>query len=218
MKAVQVQVMRIEDLVRESGDAELIEQVNVRREELHALEAQYDHFLEGLDVLGELSDEDRVILRVVRMLGECELTVPEDFTKIVQQYIHKWSATNRLRRSLDRMEEQNLTDVFAQAMLENNLPPQFIYVALQESGFENQAVEPTTGFGIAKGMWQFIPSTARRYGLRTRPLVELPVQDPMDDRFKPEAAARAAAHYLRDIYSKDAGFQPSRDGLIQLGP
>jgi len=50
--------MRIEDLVRESGDAELIEQVNVRREELHALEAQYDHFLEGLDVLGELSDED----------------------------------------------------------------------------------------------------------------------------------------------------------------
>ena len=53
-------------------------------------------------------------------------------------------------------------------------------------------------------MSQFIPSTARRYGLRTGPLVELPIHDPKDDRFKPELAARAAARYLRDIYSKEA--------------
>jgi soluble lytic murein transglycosylase-like protein len=102
------------------------------------------------------------------------------------------------------MQAQNLTEVVSQAMLENQLPPQFLYVALQESGFDNQAIGPKTRFGIAKGMWQFIPSTARQYGLRTGPLVELPIHDPKDDRFKPELAARAAARYLRDIYSKDA--------------
>lgn len=205
MKAVQLQVARIEDLVRDSGDVKLIDEAKKRREEVKALEAQYDQFLEDLDVLGpDLSEKDRVILRVARMLGECELTMPPDFTDAVKSYIHKWRVTNRLRRSLERMQEQNLTEVVSRAMLENHLPPQFLYVALQESGFDNRAIGPKTRFGIAKGMWQFIPSTARRYGLRTGPLVELPVHDPKDERFMPELAARAAARYLRDIYSKDA--------------
>jgi len=205
MKAVQLQVARIEDLVRGSDNAELIDEAKSRREEVKALEAQYDQFLEDLDVLGpDLSEKDRVILRVARMLGECELTMPPDFADAVKDYIHKWRVTNRLRRSVERMQEQNLTKVVSQAMLDNHLPPQFLYVALQESGFDNKAIGPKTRFGIAKGMWQFIPSTARRYGLRTGPLVELPIHDPKDDRFKPELAARAAARYLRDIYSKDA--------------
>jgi len=205
MKVVELQVARIEDLVRDSGDLQLIDEVKKRREEVKALEAQYDRFLEDLDVLGpDLSEEDRVILRVARMLGECELTMPPDFTDAVKSYIQKWRVTNRLRRSVERMQEQNLTEVVSRAMLENHLPPQFLYVALQESGFDNKAIGPKTRFGIAKGMWQFIPSTARRYGLRTGPLVELPIHDPKDDRFKPELATRAAARYLRDIYSKEA--------------
>jgi len=205
MKAVQVQVARLEDLVRGSSDVTLIDEAKKRREEVKALEAQYDQFLDDLDLLGpDLSDEDRVILRVARMFGECELTMPPDFADAVKSYIRKWRLTNRLRRSVERMQAQNLTEVVSQAMLENQLPPQFLYVALQESGFDNQAIGPKTRFGIAKGMWQFIPSTARQYGLRTGPLVELPIHDPKDDRFKPELAARAAARYLRDIYSNDA--------------
>lgn len=205
MKAIEVQVARIEDLVRDSGDAELIDEANNRRDEVRALEAQYDQFLVELDVLGpDLSDQDRVILRVARMLGECELTMPPDFTDVVKSYIHKWRQTNQLRRGVTRMQNQALTEVISKTMLDHHLPPQFLYVALKESGFNSQAVGPKTRFGIAKGMWQFIPSTARRYGLRTGPLVELPVHDPRDDRFKPELATRAAARYLRDIYSKEA--------------
>lgn len=205
MKTIEVQVARIEDLVRESGDTELIDEAESRREEVEALEAQYDQFLADLDVLGpDLSDQDRVILRVARMLGECELTMPPDFVDVVKSYIHKWRLTNQLRRSVERMQELNLTGVITKAMLDNHLPPQFLYVAAKESGFDSQAIGPKTRFGIAKGIWQFIPSTARRYGLRTGPLVELPVHDPRDDRFKPELSTQAAARYLRDIYSKDA--------------
>lgn len=205
MKTLEVQVARIEDMVRDSGDATLIGEAESRREEVKALEAQYDHFLVELDVLGpDLSDQDREILRVARMLGECELTMPSGFTKVVKAYINKWRATDQLRRAVRRMQRQELTPVISQAMLEHHLPPQFLYVALKESGFDSQAIGPKTRFGIAKGLWQFIPTTARRYGLRTGPLVELPVHDPRDDRFKPELATRAAARYLRDIYSKDA--------------
>ena len=205
MKAVEVQMARIEDLVRNSDNVDLIDEAKSRREEVKVLEANYDQFLAELDVLGpDLSDEDRVILRVARMFGECELTMPPDFTDVVKSYIHKWRATNQLHSSVKRMQEQNLTELVSEAMLENDLPPQFLYVALKESGFDNQAIGPKTRFGIAKGMWQFIPSTARRYGLRTGPLVELPMHDPQDDRFKPELATQAAARYLRDIYSKEA--------------
>lgn len=205
MKAIEVEVARIEDLVRETRDARLIAEVERRREEVQALEAQYDGFLEELDVLGgNLSEEDRLILRVARMFGECELTMPSGFADEVKKYIAKWRVTSRLRNSLARMHDQGLTQDIADAMLAQNLPPQFLYVALQESGFIHDAVGPKTRFGIAKGMWQFIPSTARRYGLRTGPLVELPVHDPADERFDPQMAALAAARFLRDIYSKDA--------------
>ncbi|MBW1884750.1 MAG: transglycosylase SLT domain-containing protein [Deltaproteobacteria bacterium] len=205
MKAVEVQVAKIEDLVSESHDQGLLDEVKIRRREVRALEEQYDRFLDELDILGpDLSEKDRVILRVARIFGECELTMPPEFTAEVNKYIHQWRLSPRLRRSLERMKEQNLTEVVVGEMLENNLPPQFLYVALQESSFRKDAIGPKTRFGIAKGIWQFIPSTARRYGLRTGPLVELPVADPSDDRHNPELSTKAAARYLRDIYSKDA--------------
>jgi hypothetical protein len=205
MKKVEVQVARMEDVVRDSGDAELIDEARKRREEVKSFETQYDRFLAELDVLGPgLSEEDRVILRVARMLGECELTMPEGFTGEVKNYILRWQATNQLQRALQRMQRQDLTEVLAEAMLENHLPPQFLYVALKESGFDSQAIGPKTRSGIAKGMWQFMPTTARHYGLRTGPLVELPMHDPNDQRFEPELATQAAARYLRDIYSHEA--------------
>ncbi|HKK51535.1 MAG TPA: lytic transglycosylase domain-containing protein, partial [Myxococcota bacterium] len=174
-------------------------------EEVRALEREYDRFLEELDVLGAgLSEQDRVILRVARLFGECELTMPPDFVAEVKRYIHEWRLSPRLERAIERMHAQSLTPLVVEAMLEQHLPPQFLYLALQESSFDNDAVGPKTRFGIAKGIWQFIPSTARRYGLRTGPLVELPVADPNDDRHAPELATRAAARYLRDIYSRDA--------------
>ncbi|MHA7839144.1 MAG: transglycosylase SLT domain-containing protein [bacterium] len=205
MKAVELQVARIEERVREAGDPALLDEMEIRREEVRALEREYDRFLEELDVLGAgLSEQDRVILRVARLFGECELTMPPDFVAEVKRYIHEWRLSPRLERAIERMHAQSLTPLVVEAMLEQHLPPQFLYLALQESSFDNDAVGPKTRFGIAKGIWQFIPSTARRYGLRTGPLVELPVADPNDDRHAPELATRAAARYLRDIYSRDA--------------
>jgi membrane-bound lytic murein transglycosylase D len=205
MKTVQLQVARLEDLIRESEDADIIKEVNARRQEIDVMEAQYDQFLEELGVLGPgLGEEDRIILRVARMFGECELDMPEGFVQEVKNYIRKWKTTGRLRQSLQRMHQHDLAPMIAKTMLNNHLPPQFLYLALHESGFNIQAVGPETRFGIAKGIWQFIPSTARRYGLRTGPLVELPRHDPRDDRFDANRATDAAARYLRDIYNKEA--------------
>jgi pSer/pThr/pTyr-binding forkhead associated (FHA) protein len=67
-----------------------------------------------------------------------------------------------------------------------------------------EAVGRETRYGIAKGMWQFMPATARAYGLQTGPLVGVAQFDPRDDRHNLEESTRAAAEYLRDIYTTDA--------------
>ena len=53
-------------------------------------------------------------------------------------------------------------------------------------------------------MWQFIPSTAVYYGLRTGPLVHLRRPDPRDDRHHFGKSTLAAARYIRDIYDTEA--------------
>ncbi len=67
-----------------------------------------------------------------------------------------------------------------------------------------QVIGPPTRFGIAKGMWQFIPSTVEKYGLRIGPPKDEAVLDLLDERHNFDKSTRAAASYLRDIYTTDA--------------
>jgi soluble lytic murein transglycosylase-like protein len=89
-------------------------------------------------------------------------------------------------------------------MLENGMPPEFFYLAVQESRLKVEAVGPATRSGYAKGMWQIIPATAREYGLKVGPLVGQRRPDPRDDRQDFEKATRAAAQHLRLLYRTDA--------------
>lgn len=205
MKSVSLQVAKIEEMVRKTGDATLLAEISNKRRQVSAMEAQYDNFLEELGILGkDMSEEDRIILRIARLFGECELNMPRDFSKEVKRYIAKWKRSDRLQKAIRIIEKNGHTHAVYEAMIANHLPPQFLYLALQESGFNPKAVGPKTRFGFAKGVWQFIPATARHYGLRTGPLVELPVYDPKDERYNFELATEAAADFIRDIYNTDA--------------
>ncbi len=68
------------------------------------------------------------------------------------------------------------------------VPPELVWVAEVESSFDPRARSPVG----AAGLFQLMPTTAQRYGLKTT--------WPFDQRLKAEPSARAAAQYLRYLH------------------
>jgi len=72
---------------------------------------------------------------------------------------------------------------------QNNIPDDFKYLALIESGLEN-VVSPAG----AAGFWQFMKGTAKDYGME--------VNSEVDERYNLEISTLAACQYLQKSYNK----------------
>lgn len=72
----------------------------------------------------------------------------------------------------------------------NGVPEDLLYLACVESSLNPRAYSPAK----AGGLWQFIASAAKEYGLE--------VNDEVDERYNIEKATAAAAKYLKKSYNK----------------
>lgn len=73
---------------------------------------------------------------------------------------------------------------------QNGVPEDIIYLACIESTLNPRAYSPAK----AAGIWQFIPSTAKQYGLE--------VNEYVDERYDVEKSTKAAARFLKSLKAK----------------
>ena len=206
MKTLELQVTNLEANLPPGAKAALEPEIAAQKRRLAEMKRRYDEFVQKVQLSRAipLDTEERIILHVARLFGETEINVPEGFVAEVKDYIQRWKATERLERAVRRLQRNNYAPAIYRALSANGLPPQFLYLALQETNFRPRAVGPFTRYGYAKGMWQFIPETGMRYGLRPGPLQDSATFDPEDERHDFQKSTAAAARYLKDIYRTDA--------------
>ena len=119
---------------------------------------------------------------------EAAVSMPIPDHRTIQGAVSYFSTRlrDKIQTSLLRSARYRL--MIDRALEEHGLPKALAYLPVIESAY----IPTLTSRVGAHGIWQFMPETAREYGLR--------VDWWVDERADAELATRAAASYLKDLY------------------
>ncbi len=125
---------------------------------------------------------------LVRRLGDIQSFIPLVYNDIVKNYIILYS--EKMPQQMGRVIGLGnyYFPIFQETFNRYDIPEELRAMAVVESMLKYDAMSRVG----AKGLWQFMYYTAKKYGLTINSFV--------DERLDPVKAADAAARYLRDSY------------------
>ncbi|HMA93683.1 MAG TPA: transglycosylase SLT domain-containing protein [Polyangiaceae bacterium] len=152
----------------------------------------------------------------LRGLERPEIAVPRD--PKVARYIRFFGAHPKGREAFSQWLRRSgaYRDIVETALAKRRLPRDLMAVMFVESG----CIPKATSIAGAAGLWQFMPQTARAYGLK--------VQSDYDERRNTWRATEAAVAHLADLYAQfeswhlalaayNMGYQQLLDRLTDTG-
>ena len=127
------------------------------------------------------------------VIAEKEMDAPIFLKDVHNETVTFWIDyfTNKDKKRFERYlaNGAKYQSVIEEILLDHGLPKELYYVGLIESGYNLKA----RSHANAVGPWQFIKSTAVRYGLH--------VKDGVDERKSIHKSTRAAALFFQDLYN-----------------
>jgi len=136
-------------------------------------------------VLIAITEEDKNFVK--KEVSALNMQIPDD--KDIDYFIDYFTTTKKYFTENALKRANYFMPMVRKIFRQEGLPEELAYLAVVESGFNPFATSPAN----AAGIWQFIPSTGRRFGLR--------IDDYIDERRDPYKSTIAAAKYLKTLYS-----------------
>lgn len=154
--------------------------------------ASYDDFFDRYvseDTTANGSDDATPDSVYARRLQQLVSPVQLPYNPIVRGYIARY--TNPRYGTISRILglSQYYFPLIEEELIKAGLPVELRALPIIESALNPTAV---SRMGAA-GLWQFMPSTGKLYGLEVNSLI--------DERYDPVLATRAACRYLKDMYA-----------------
>jgi membrane-bound lytic murein transglycosylase D len=151
-----------------------------------------------LDELSKLvltDDEKNVSPDDVLALEQAKQNVNFAFTTnpLIQQYINYYQGRGRSTMESGLRRSGQFMKMARQIFKEEGVPIDITWLGQVESAWKPKAVS----WAAASGLWQFVPSTGRQFGLRQTAWI--------DERNSYEQATRASAKYLKSLAARYNG-------------
>jgi membrane-bound lytic murein transglycosylase D len=118
--------------------------------------------------------------------------IPNVENERIDYWVDRFQNVPEMREKMEGFLERSgrYVPMISEKLAQRGMPQDLVFLAMIESGFQPGAASAASAVGI----WQFIPETARRHGLRVDRFV--------DERRDPEKATDAALEYLSTLYDR----------------
>jgi membrane-bound lytic murein transglycosylase D len=188
-RAIDARILEVEALLQKAGQSpdeadELLDRLNRYQGEAKTVTSSFLYRVSGGEKVDPVEDE---LKSLMAEFGAETYRFPPEFLEQVDRFVTQYQGPNRPHivsaLGSSRKDLETMRAIFK----EHQLPPDLAYIAIVESavtGVSNR----TSG---AAGPWQFMPPTARAFGLV--------VNDKVDERLDVRKSTLAACKLMREL-------------------